>query len=89
MKIRTSFTGVKASLNVMMLPVWLRLCRKVHNIVSFLQDMQDTGVARRAKRKAHQLTGDLKAPEPVMRNWRTFRIDEREARLLTDYEDYH
>ena len=67
---------------------------KVRNIVTFLQEMDDTQELRDVPSwKAHQLTGDRKGTWTltVTRNWRiTFRIDHAEREIIDlDYEDYH
>ncbi len=67
---------------------------KVRNILTFLQEMEDTYELRDVPSwKAHQLTGDRKGTWSlsVTRNWRiTFRIDPEEGEIFDlDYEDYH
>ena len=67
---------------------------RVRNILTFLQEMEDTGELRDIPRwKAHQLTGDRKGiwSLTVTHNWRiTFKIDQTEGEILDlDYEDYH
>jgi toxin HigB-1 len=71
-----------------------QLVEKVRNILTFLQEMEDTRELRDVPSwNAHQLTGDRKGSWSltVTRNRRiTFRIDQTEAEILDlDYEDYH
>ena len=67
---------------------------KVRNILTFLQEMEDTHELRDVPSwKVHQLSGDRKGTWSltVTRNWRiTFRIDPTEGEIFDlDYEDYH
>jgi proteic killer suppression protein len=67
---------------------------KVRNILTFLQEMEDTQELRDVPGwKVHQLTGDRKGiwSLTVTRNWRiTFSIDTAEGEIYDlDYEDYH
>ena len=67
---------------------------KVRNILTFLQEMEDTQELRNVPSwKVHQLTGDRKGTWSlsVTRNWRiTFRIAQTEGEILDlDYENYH
>ena len=67
---------------------------KVRNILTFLQEMEDTQELRDVPSwNAHQLAGDRKGSWSltVTRNWRiTFRIEQAEGEILDlDYEDYH
>jgi proteic killer suppression protein len=78
----------------MMLPDWPCSSEKLHNILTFLQEMEDAQELRDIPSwKAHQLTGDRKGTWSltVTRNRRiTFRIDQAEGEILDlDYEDYH
>jgi proteic killer suppression protein len=71
-----------------------QLVEKVRNILTFLQEMEDTRELRDVPSwNAHQLTGDRKGSWSltVTRNSRiTFRIDQTEGEILDlDYEDYH
>jgi len=67
---------------------------RVRNILTFLQEMEDTQELRDVPRwKAHHLTGDRKGTWSLTatRNWRiTFRIDAAGREVVDlDYEDYH
>jgi len=67
---------------------------KIRNIVSFLQELDDSGELRSIPVwRAHRLTGDRKGTWSltVSRNWRiTFRVDEIEGEIVDlDFEDYH
>ena len=71
-----------------------QVVEKVRNILTFLQEMEDTRELRDVPSwNAHHLTGDRKGSWSltVTRNWRiTFRIDQTEGEILElDYEDYH
>ena len=67
---------------------------KVRNIITFLQDMDDTQDLRDVSVwKAHPLAGDRKGTWSlsVTKNWRiTFGIDKQEREIFDlNYEDYH
>ena len=67
---------------------------KVRNIVTFLQEMEDTRELYDIPSwKAHPLTGDRKGKwsVAVTRNWRIiFGIDQGSKEIVDlDYEDYH
>ena len=67
---------------------------KVRNIVTFLQEMEDTKELQDVPSwKVHQLAGDRKGTWSltVTRNRRiTFKIDRTEGEIFDlDYEDYH
>jgi proteic killer suppression protein len=67
---------------------------KIRNIISFLQEMDDTDELKALKSwHAHQLTGDRRGTWSlaVTKNWRlTFAVDEAEKAIIgLNYEDYH